>query len=163
MSALCLQEVFAPNSTCFGCGPANRDGLRIQSFWEGNKAICNWKPQQKYEAFQGYLNGGIASTLLDCHCNWAAIGYSHAQFAKQGRHTEEKSWTPPKTVTAELKVDFVAPTSTADEIAILAEVISAVGRRFEVAGLISVNKQVTVRCLAKFVAVKSDHPAHHRW
>ena len=32
-----LQERYAPHNTCFGCGPANAQGLRIRSFAEGDE------------------------------------------------------------------------------------------------------------------------------
>src|SRR5205823_14203577 len=67
-----LQEKFAPKNSCWGCGPANTEGLRIRSFPKGDEVVAEWKPEQKYEAFPGVLNGGIIGTLLDCHCNWAA-------------------------------------------------------------------------------------------
>ena len=67
-----LQEKYAPNNSCFGCGPANAQGLRIRSFPKGEEVVAEWIPQSKYEAFPGVLNGGIIGTLLDCHCNWTA-------------------------------------------------------------------------------------------
>ena len=67
-----LQEKYAPENACWGCGPANPDGLRIRSFAKNGEVIAEWKPQPKYEAFPGVLNGGIIGTLLDCHCNWTA-------------------------------------------------------------------------------------------
>ena len=70
--AASLQERYAPNNACWGCGPANAEGLRIRSFPEGDAVVAEWKPEPKYEAFPGVLNGGIIGTLLDCHCNWTA-------------------------------------------------------------------------------------------
>jgi hypothetical protein len=67
-----LQERYAPNNACWGCGPANAEGLRIRSFPRGDEVVAEWKPEPRYEAFPGVLNGGIIGTLLDCHCNWAA-------------------------------------------------------------------------------------------
>src|SRR5204863_1255601 len=67
-----LQERYAPENACWGCGPANPHGLRIRSFPRGEEVVAEWKPEPRYEAFQGVLNGGIIGTLLDCHCNWAA-------------------------------------------------------------------------------------------
>ena len=60
-----LQEQYAPNNSCFGCGPANAQGLRIRSFPKGEEVVVEWIPQSKYEAFSGILNGGIIGTLLD--------------------------------------------------------------------------------------------------
>ena len=54
-----LQELHAPLSRCFGCGPANEQGLRIRSIVVGDKVIAEWMPQAHHEAFPGVLNGGI--------------------------------------------------------------------------------------------------------
>ena len=67
-----LQEEYAPENACFGCGPANPDGLHIRSFVRGDEVVAEWKPEPRYEAFPGVLNGGIIGALLDCHCNWTA-------------------------------------------------------------------------------------------
>ncbi|HET9801329.1 MAG TPA: hypothetical protein VFP82_06545, partial [Chthoniobacterales bacterium] len=72
MSDPSLQEQYAPNNACFGCGPANPDGLHIRSFAKNGEVVAEWQPQPKYEAFPGVLNGGIIGALLDCHCNWTA-------------------------------------------------------------------------------------------
>jgi len=64
-----LQETYAPNNACFGCGPANPKGLRIRSFPEGDEVVAEWQPAKEHEAFEGMLNGGIIGTLLDCHLN----------------------------------------------------------------------------------------------
>ncbi|PYL12591.1 MAG: PaaI family thioesterase, partial [Verrucomicrobia bacterium] len=102
-----LQEKYAPNSTCWGCGPANPEGLHIRSFAKNGEVVAAWKPQKKYEAFAGALNGGVIGTLLDCHCNWTAT-YHLMKRAKADR--------PPCTVTAEYAVKFLRPASTSDSV-----------------------------------------------
>jgi len=67
-----LQHTFAANSICFGCGPANDKGLRIESFVRGEKVVASFRPEAFHHAFPGVLNGGIIGSLLDCHCNWTA-------------------------------------------------------------------------------------------
>ena len=67
-----LQDTYAPNNACFGCGPANEKGLRLKSFVEGDECVCTWTPEKHHEAFEGMLNGGICGSLLDCHSNWTA-------------------------------------------------------------------------------------------
>ena len=67
-----LQRRFAPKSICFGCGPANDLGLKLESFVEGDELIARWAPKAHHQAFPGVLNGGICGALLDCHSNWAA-------------------------------------------------------------------------------------------
>ena len=71
-----LQERFAPENRCFGCGPANPRGLRLRSFPASDDpnadVVMTWTPENYHEAFEGMLNGGIIGTLLDCHGNWTA-------------------------------------------------------------------------------------------
>ena len=68
-SAQSLQDRFAPHNACFGCGPANEQGLRIKSMVQGDELLARWTPQSHHEAFPGMLNGGIIGALLDCHSN----------------------------------------------------------------------------------------------
>ena len=39
MSSIAFQDQI-PDNRCYGCGPANQDGLRIKSCWEGEESIC---------------------------------------------------------------------------------------------------------------------------
>ena len=59
-----------PNNHCFGCGPQNRQGLKIQSYWSGeNQSVCDFTPLPHHSAGPlHFLNGGIISTIIDCHC-----------------------------------------------------------------------------------------------
>src|SRR5207244_8888070 len=95
-----LQEKYAPNNSCWGCGPANAQGLRIRSFPKGEEVVAEWMPQPKYEAFPGVLNGGIIGTLLDCHCNWMAAW--HLMNKGGADH-------PPCTVTADYAIKLLRP------------------------------------------------------
>src|SRR5438876_11586182 len=67
-----LQKRYAPNNGCWGCGPANPDGLQIRSFAKNGEVVAEWQPEKKYEAFDGVLDGGVIGTLLDCDWNWTA-------------------------------------------------------------------------------------------
>src|SRR5207253_5846397 len=71
-----LQDRYAPNGTCFGCGPKNEKGLRIKSRISGGDVVATWHAEKHHEAFEGALSGGIAGTLLDCHSNWTAASLS---------------------------------------------------------------------------------------
>jgi hypothetical protein len=42
-----VQDRYSPHGICFGCGPANKQGLRIKSDWEGDKFVARWRPQPK--------------------------------------------------------------------------------------------------------------------
>src|SRR5206468_6708796 len=98
-----LQETYAPNNVCFGCGPANEKGLRIRSFVRGDEVVAEWQPETHHEAFAGVLNGGIIGALLDCHSNWAATW----RLMKQAGTDH-----PPCTVTAEYSIKLLRPTPT---------------------------------------------------
>ena len=67
-----VQDRYAPSSICFGCGPANTDGLRIKSIRDGEGLRMAFQPQAQHQAFPGVINGGIIGALLDCHGNWTA-------------------------------------------------------------------------------------------
>ena len=156
MTTQSLQEQYAPQNRCFGCGPANEHGLRIRSFPEadGDEYICDWHPQPYHMAFEGILNGGICGALLDCHSNWAAT-----------MHLMQKSGstTPPCTVTADFHIFLKRPTPMDTNLHIHAKVVESSDDRAIVEATLEANGKVTATCRGTFVAVKEGHPAYHRW
>ena len=149
-----LQQRYAPHNACFGCGPANRDGLHVQSIVEGDEVVATWQPEAKYEAFPGVLNGGIVGTLLDCHCNWAAAWHLMQQ---------ANATSPPCTVTAKYAIELRRPTPTNGPITLKARVVESSADRAKVAGTLEAGGKVCATCEGLFVAVKEGHPAFHRW
>jgi len=149
-----IQETFAPNLACFGCGPANPKGLHVQSFPDGDEVVAEWQPSQQYEAYNGMLNGGIIGTLLDCHCNWAAAW-----------HLMQKSGAdkPPCTVTAEYTIKLLRPTPTDQPLKLVARVVESTDDRATIEGELIGHGKVCATCRGIFVAVKPGHPAYHRW
>jgi acyl-coenzyme A thioesterase PaaI-like protein len=149
-----LQDRYAPETRCFGCGPANAQGLRIKSFVRGDEVVCEWTPSKHHEAFDGALNGGIIGTLFDCHCNWTAAHYLMAA---------RSSSRPPSTVTAEYRVVFKRPTPSSGSVTVRARVVEANRDRAVVEGVLEAGGKVTASCRGVFVAVTEGHPAFHRW
>jgi acyl-coenzyme A thioesterase PaaI-like protein len=149
-----LQEKFAPNNACFGCGPANKDGLHIRSFAHGDEVVAEWKPEEKYEAFPGMLNGGIIGALLDCHSNWAATWHLMNRTG---------ATTPPCTVTADYAIKLLRPTPTDAPIKLVARVVESKDDRAVVEAELIAHDKVCATCRGTFVAVKPGHPAYHRW
>ena len=149
-----LQEKYAPSNSCWGCGPANAEGLRIRSFPKGEEVVAEWMPQPKYEAFPGVLNGGIIGTLLDCHCNWMAAW--HLMNKAGADH-------PPCTVTADYAIKLLRPTPSNGSVSLSAKVVDSTDDRATVDGTLSANGKVCATCRGTFVAVKEGHPAFHRW
>jgi uncharacterized protein (TIGR00369 family) len=51
---------------CFGCGQANRSGLRLKFFAdEKQQAISRVRLAQRFEGPPGHVHGGVIATLLD--------------------------------------------------------------------------------------------------
>ena len=149
-----LQEKYAPDNACWGCGPANPDGLRIRSFAKNGEVVAEWKPDRKHEAFPGVLNGGIIGSLLDCHCNWTAA--YHLMKRSGADH-------PPCTVTAEYTIRLLRPTPTNDPVHLAAKIVDLGDDRATVEGRLIAGGNVCATCRGIFVAVKEGHPAYHRW
>lgn len=152
---LSLQNHYAPKSICYGCGPANNQGFRIQSVDRGEYVECHWTPESKHQAFPGMINGGVIGTLLDCHCNWTAAFHLM------------KKWSLadiPCTVTAEYSISLKRPTPANVTLHMKAKVQEFVKQdRAWIYGELYANDKVTATCRGLFVAVKEGHPAYHRW
>jgi acyl-coenzyme A thioesterase PaaI-like protein len=154
MAEQSLQERYAPNNACFGCGPANPEGLHIRSFPKTDGVVAKWLPQKKYEAFPGVLNGGIIGALLDCHCNWTAAYHLMKQAGED--HA-------PCTVTAEYAIKLLRPTPTTAPVHLAAKVVESTSDRATVEGTLTAGGKVCATCRGVFVAVREGHPAFHRW
>lgn len=154
MSELCLQEKFAPQNACFGCGPANPKGLHVRSFAKGDLVVAEWKAESHHEAFPGVLNGGIIGSLLDCHCNWTA-----AYLIMKNSHADH----PPCTVTAEYTIKLLRPTPSNALLQLEAKSVESKEDRCVIEGSLSANGKICATCKGLFVAVKPGHPAYHRW
>lgn len=150
-----LQETYAPNGICFGCGAANEKGLRIRSFEnEAGEYVAEWRAEEHHQAFPGMLNGGIVGALLDCHSNWAA---AHHLMKKSGK-TE-----PDCTVTADFHVKLRRPTPADATIYLKARIVESTDTAAAVEAELIANEKVCATCRGNFVAVKEGHPAYHRW
>ena len=149
-----LQDRYAPNSVCFGCGPANEQGLRIKSRVQGDEVVCDWTPETQHHAFDGILNGGIVGTILDCHCNWTAVSAMMAR---------DRAETPPPTVTAEFAVKMLRPTPMGIVLHLRAKIVELQGDRATVEGTLEAEGKLRATFKGTFVAVKQGHPAYARW
>ncbi len=149
-----LQGRYAPDSICFGCGPANDEGLRIKSYARADHVVADWTPGPNHQAFPGVLNGGIIGTLLDCHCNWTA-----AYHFMRRRGADR----PPVTVTAEYAIRLKRPTPADRPVHLTAQVVESTDDRVTVEAELSSDAVVTATCRGIFVAVEEGHPAHEAW
>jgi acyl-coenzyme A thioesterase PaaI-like protein len=154
---LSLQEKFAPEGICFGCGVQNEKGLHIKSYpaAEGDDVEAEFRAEPHHRAFPGVVNGGIIGALLDCHSNWAGAYY----LMKKTGATE-----PPCTVTADFHVKLLRPTPSDALLHLKARVVeSPSDDRAVVEAELIANDKVCATCRGTFVAVGPGHPAYHRW
>jgi acyl-coenzyme A thioesterase PaaI-like protein len=110
-----IQERYLLTELCFGCGPHNPAGLHIRSFPapDGRGVVSTWQPSPRHGANSGALNGGIVSTLLDCHSAAAVV---HEMVTREPDRRDE--W-----VTAELSVRFKRPAPPEHPMELFAQVV----------------------------------------
>jgi len=154
--SLSLQDRYAPESACFGCGPANAKGLRIKSIPspDGETVTATFRPESHHEAFPGVLNGGIIGALLDCHSNWTT---AYALMKRAGADQ------PQCTVTADFHVKLLRPTPTDGPVEISAKPVEIWDDRATIEATLTARGKITATCRGTFVAVRPGHPAYHRW
>jgi acyl-coenzyme A thioesterase PaaI-like protein len=118
-SELSVQERLYPELACFGCGQANAKGLRLRSYAREGGVVASFTPWPEHDNGLGFLNGGIISTVLDCHSAAAVL-----------LEAERQGWTalPGAAlayVTAGLDVRYLRPTPLDETAELLAHVVSA--------------------------------------
>ncbi len=89
---------------CFGCGPANPAGLHLRSYAAAGGVMATFVPRPEHDNGLGFVNGGILSTVLDCHT--AAVVVTEAE--QRGLHDASRAALP--YVTAAFDVRFLRPT-----------------------------------------------------
>ena len=154
MSKKAVQDRYAPNSICFGCGPANKEGLQIKSYRTNDGLEMEFECKEKHQAFPGVINGGIIGALLDCHGNWTA---AMAIMDENGLDA------PLCTVTAQYEVRLKRPTPLGPTLKLQSRVLALQDDRAEVIIELKANGKTCATGRGLFVAVKEGHPAYHRW
>ena len=154
LGGLSVQDDFAPNSICFGCGPSNKEGLQLKSYRYSGGLVAEFESEEKHQAFQGVINGGIIGSLIDCHGNWTAA------VAIMDRNGWEK---PQCTVTAQYEVKLKRPTPFGKKLKLNSRVLALQEDRAEVIIELKADGKTCATGRGLFVAVKEGHPAYHRW
>ena len=154
MSKKAVQDMYAPNSICFGCGPANKEGLQIKSYRTDDGLEMEFECEEKHQAFPGVINGGIIGALLDCHGNWTA---AMAIMDRNGLDA------PQCTVTAQYEVKLKRPTPLGPTLKLQSRVLALQDDRAEVIIELRADGKTCATGRGLFVAVEEGHPAYHRW
>jgi len=149
-----VQDQYAEKSICFGCGPANKDGLQIKSFRSDDGLDLWFETKPEHQAFPGVINGGIIGSLFDCHGNWAAA----VALLDTGDYQNI-----PSTVTASYSVELTKPTPFGVPLYIKASIKNQSRDKAEVEMNLYADKELCAKGHGLFIAVKEGHPAYHRW
>ena len=154
MTKKAVQDEYAPNSICFGCGPSNKEGFQIKSYRTGSGLEMEFECEKKHQAFPGVINGGVIGSLIDCHGNWTA---AIAIMDKNGLDE------PQCTVTAQYEVKLNRPTPFGSKLKLKSRVLALQKDRAEVIIELKAEGKTCATGRGLFVAVKEGHPAYHRW
>lgn len=127
-------------SYCYGCGRLNKDGLHIQSRWDGEESVCVFTPRPSHIAIPGFVYGGLLASLIDCHGTGTAAA---ASYRAEGRPMDTDP--PRRFVTASLKVDYLKPTPIGVALEIRGTVKEVKGKKVTVAATITANGVVCVK------------------
>jgi acyl-coenzyme A thioesterase PaaI-like protein len=146
MTTAALQDLFLPQNRCFGCGPANPDGLHLKSYEDGDDLIAEWVPEERFQGPPGVVNGGLMAVPMDCHATWAAM---HVFSADRGGE-------PCGAVTAGYQVRLVAPTPIGHRVVLRAQVTSRTERKAKVTVTATVDGRTVATFEGTFVAVDVD-------
>jgi acyl-coenzyme A thioesterase PaaI-like protein len=114
-----LQDLIGPNApirNCFGCGTDNAHGMKIKSRLVGDEGVAVWQPQSYHCSYPGFLNGGVAGTLIDCHSAWTA----YALECRERGVDVASAKDVPTGWTKSLKLEFLKPTPLDGELTLRA-------------------------------------------
>jgi acyl-coenzyme A thioesterase PaaI-like protein len=149
---LSIQQRLYPNSTCFGCGPANPSGLQLHSFEGSDGVEAAYQPRHLLSNGMDTLNGGIIATLLDCHSGSAVF------LASAVDGSISALW-----VTTELEVRYRLPVPLDEPIALRARIIERDDTSMVVAATLALNGKVRVQAQTRWARVRSvqTHATSH--
>ncbi|MFH1812255.1 MAG: hotdog fold domain-containing protein [Pseudomonadota bacterium] len=63
-----------PDFKCFGCSPANPQGLRLKFERSGRRVVSEYLPPPQHQGWFGMVHGGLLAILLDELGAWTAAG-----------------------------------------------------------------------------------------
>ncbi len=141
MAQLAIQDTYPDTvAHCYGCGRLNEQGLQVKSYWDGQEAVCYFRPRPYHTAIPGYVYGGLIASLIDCHATGTA-----AAAASQAKGRVVGSEAALRFVTASLKVDFLRPTPIDAVLEVRGQVKELSGRKVIVSVTLSARGEVCAR------------------
>jgi acyl-coenzyme A thioesterase PaaI-like protein len=132
---------------CYGCGRLNAEGLHLKTRWDGDETVARFTPRPSHTAMPGFVYGGLAASLVDCH----AMGTAAAA-AERAAGRAIGDGPAPRYVTAVLNVTYLKPTPLGPELELRGRVLELGARKAVVAVSLLAAGEVTVR--GEVVAVR---------
>ncbi|WP_159737725.1 PaaI family thioesterase [Vibrio atypicus] len=145
---IAIQDLI-PNNHCYGCGTKNELGLQIKSYWQSEiEAHCDFQPSHHHCAGPThFLNGGIISTIIDCHCVCMAIAKGY-QMKGQPVGQGEPVWF----ATGNLNLSFLKPVSITSNVILKAKITEVHEKKIVIR--CELYSQQDLCCQAEVIAVK---------
>ena len=141
-----------PDNDCWGCGPNNEQGLKLKSFWDkenDNQTKSIWNPSPYHKAGPDqYLNGGIISTIIDCHGICSAIAFT----SKADNIEIANLWY----VTGSLKILFKKPTPIDSPVELIATLVEKYPKKSIINCSVYSNGSLTVEGEVIAIRVSSE-------
>ena len=123
-NVIAIQDLI-PRNHCYGCGPENKDGMQIKSYWDGKVSTCTYMPRPEQCAGPThFLYGGTIASLFDCHSVCTAIAH---QYELDGKGIGEGD--PLWCVTGNLDVKYLKPIPIDKPVELRAIIAESAGRK----------------------------------
>lgn len=128
---------------CFGCGPDHPSGLRLEfQIASDGSVVCLTTVAQEFDAWKGFLHGGIIATLLDEAMSKAVRAHGVTAMTRR------------------LEVEFLRPVPSQAPIRIEGQVTLSDGRKHETrARILNDMEQILARGTGLFIDVGTLAPS----
>lgn len=145
-----LQQQWFPLGQCFGCGPANKDGLGLESFPEGDEVVAEWSASPFHRSGPEVVAGGLVGTLLDCHLG-AAVFRAVGERDGKVPYVDGDPW-----VTRSYQVELRRATPLDRPVELRARVVELEQERVIAEGHIESEGKVTATIRAEWRRIPAD-------
>lgn len=143
------------NNVCFGCGQANEEGLKLESYLstDGDSLVATFDPDDAHTAgYPTMAYGGLIAGLIDCHSLWTAMTFAYKEAGEALLSDPLQMY-----VTGELTTQYLEPTPVDQPLELEATVEGDVGDTVEIRCTVRSDGAVTAR--GEQTAVKLQDPA----
>lgn len=126
---------------CFGCGPANDSGLRLNFFLaEDGSVVCPVTVPDRFEGPAGYVHGGIIATLLD---------------ETMSKSVRVRGLTA---MTRQMEVEYLRPVHSAAPIRLEGRLLRSEGRKhWTEARILCARGRILATAKGLFIEIHSGH------